>query len=47
LQMTIRHTEPLVRPDDVVSALATLEGGLTNLPTLTRRVRQGRVTDLV
>jgi len=43
LTMVIRHTEPLVRPDDVISALHAINPGIT-LPTLMKRLRQAPVS---
>ena len=47
LAMVIRHTEPLVRPDDVVSALRSLDPDLPDQPPLMKRVRQGPTADLL
>jgi len=44
LTMVIRHTEPLIRPDDVVSALHQF-GLVSDLPLL-KRLRQGAPADL-
>ena len=44
LLVTIAHGEPLVRPDDLLTALATVwpEFAPTEVPVLTR-IRQGRL----
>jgi len=46
LTMVIRHTEPLVRPDDVISALHAINPEIP-LSSLTKRLRQAPVADLV
>jgi len=45
LTMVIRHTEPLVRPDDVVSALHAIDPEIPFSPLL-KRLRQAPVADL-
>lgn len=47
LTMVIRHTEPLVRPDDVVNALRALGLDAGQIPPLMKRLRQGPTSDLV
>lgn len=44
LTMRLRHTVPLVRPDDVVTALRSLEPALVGQPLL-RRICQGPLAD--
>ncbi|MCL2471789.1 MAG: TIGR03936 family radical SAM-associated protein [Propionibacteriaceae bacterium] len=46
LRMVIRHDEPLVRPDDIVTALRQM-GTLPDIPALTTRLNQGALADLV
>ncbi|MCL2483525.1 MAG: TIGR03936 family radical SAM-associated protein [Propionibacteriaceae bacterium] len=46
LRMVIRHDEPLVRPDDIVTALRQM-GTLPDIPALTTRLNQGALYDLV
>jgi len=46
LTMVIRHTEPLVRPDDVISALHAIDPEIPISP-LTKRLRQAPVADLI
>ena len=41
LDLTLRHTVPAVRPDDVLSGLATVAGLRPDLPALLTRIRQG------
>jgi len=45
LTMVIRHTEPLVRPDDVLTALRE-HTGLAVEPVALKRLRQGGVAEL-
>jgi len=46
LDMVIRQTEPLVRPDDVVSAVRAA-GGLDEVTSVMTRLAQGPVADMV
>jgi len=46
LTMVIRHTEPLVRPDDVVSALHAVNPQIPS-SSLMKRLRQGPLADLI
>ena len=46
LTMVIRHTEPLVRPDDVVSALRSINPEIPPSP-LTKRLRQAPAAELI
>ena len=41
LDLTLRHTVPAVRPDDVLSGLGTVAGLRPDLPALLTRMRQG------
>jgi radical SAM-linked protein len=43
LRVVLRHTTPLVRPDDIVAALRELDAGWPEAPPLARRVAQGRL----
>lgn len=45
LHLTLRHLEPLVRPDDVVEALRRVQPGLAVDPVLLTRLDQGPWTD--
>src|SRR5688572_31777333 len=45
LDLTLRHTVPAVRPDDVVSGLGTVAGLRPDLPALLTRIRQGPLED--
>jgi radical SAM-linked protein len=41
LDLTLRHTEPAVRPDDVLRGLETVAGLRSDAPALLTRLRQG------
>jgi radical SAM-linked protein len=47
VEMVICHTEPLVRPDDVVTALRGLRPNLSDEPPLMTRLAQGEASELV
>ncbi len=47
LVMVIRHTEPLVRPDDLVAGLRSVAPDLADTALATTRLAQGEVADLV
>jgi len=46
LTMVLRHTVPLVRPDDVAVALRAVAPKLPDVPVLATRLAQGTVADL-
>jgi len=46
MRMVIRHTEPLVRPDDVCTGLRQVGTGLPDVPPLTKRLWQGGVDEV-
>lgn len=43
IELLLRHETPLVRPDDVVAALAQLRPELAQVPVLVTRLSQGRL----
>jgi hypothetical protein len=45
LRMIVKHTEPAVRPDDVLTAMREVSGVTPDAPPLMTRLAQGSISE--